>query len=404
MLQIQIGHRGELVRRHVDGEVAGGVLPRGVERLQLGQGQLDGLSLGHRAHVPRAVIDHITEVERGLLKGAAQLGRSVVDAHRRAEVEHSLVKGDGASLEALDIVDRILQIRAQIIDVHRDRRIVGAVQTGVLDGEVVGVAVGVVGHLHVLARALGAHIRPHVLVLGHRPAHVGGEGAEGHGGVVLQVVAAVALLARAAGQLHVGAVNRGGGEGVHVGAHVAVGVGATVEVHHWAIAGGELFIHAAEADAHHLHRRLLRSAVRKRAVHEAVGGDFQRHGAIGGQGEHGAVGEGMGASGSGHRLNDALDVVGAVRADVTFRLHDGGGGVVGVEDVHRGHRAVIVVPAGLLASHVVVDVVDGRTSIGEAGDDHRAGNETAPRVASAIVLLGRTIHDDVHAEALHLVL
>ena len=183
-----------------------------------------------------------------------------------------------------------------------------------------------------------------------------------------------------------------------------MGVGATVEVHHWAIAGGELFIHAAEADAHHLHRGLLGSAIGECTVHNTVGSDLQRHGAVRGQGEHGAVGEGMGASGSGHRLDDALDVVGAVRADVAFRFHDGGGGVVGVEDVHRGHRAVIVAPAGLLASHVVVDVVDGRTSIGEAGDDHRAGNETAPRVTSAIVLLGRTIHDGVHAEALHLVL
>ena len=221
---------------------------------------------------------------------------------------------------------------------------------------------------------------------------------------MLQVVAAVALLARAAGQLHVGAVNRGGGEGVHVGAHVAVGVGATVEVHHWAIAGGELFIHAAEADAHHLHRGLLGSAIGECTVHNTVGSDLQRHGAVRGQGEHGAVGEGMGASGSGHRLDDTLDVVGAVRADVTFRLHDGGGGVVGVEDVHRGHRAVIVVPAGLLAGHVVVRIVDSRLAVGEAGNDHRTGKEAPPRVASAIVLLGRTIHDDVHAEALHLVL
>ena len=112
----------------------------------------------------------------------------------------------------------------------------------------------------------------------------------------------------------------------------------------------------------------------------------------------------MGASGSGHRLDDALDVVGAVRADVAFRLHDGGGGVVGVEDVHRGHRAVIVVPAGLLAGHVVVRIVDSRLAVGEAGNDHRTGKEAPPCVAGAIALLGRTIHDGVHAEALHLVL
>ena len=127
MLKVQISHGGKLVRRHVDGEVADGVLPRGVERLQLDQSQLNRLPLRHRALVPRSVVDHVAEVERGLLKGAAQLGRGVVDTHRGAEVEQSFIEGDGAGLETLDVIDRILQIRAQIIDVHRDRRIVGAV-------------------------------------------------------------------------------------------------------------------------------------------------------------------------------------------------------------------------------------------------------------------------------------
>ena len=35
--QVQIGYGGKFVRRHVDGEVAGSVLTRGIERLQLGQ-------------------------------------------------------------------------------------------------------------------------------------------------------------------------------------------------------------------------------------------------------------------------------------------------------------------------------------------------------------------------------